>query len=285
MAIVDLLITYIDQVTTEVSQETTPDSLDPNKIGDIGTDLANILKDFLPAQNRFNISAGTDFPTGGEDTDLYYRYISGGIQILRNIVGVWTLLATIPFGFLIPDGILVGLRVSVITTTATVTPGAWVIDNVKYSKDTQTEFTLAAKDPSFDRWDLIYADENNDILIETGIATLVPVKPDIPADCILVDYVYVPAVGLPYALGSPPQSSISPEPLEILASMQDVDGIYTLIWNDAKITQFGVYGRFQVEQAGTYQDVPIKVNKSLITNKPISYEFSLSSIDSLIHII
>lgn len=284
MAIIDQLIAYTTQVSTDISTETTADSLDPSIIGSMGTDLADILKDFLPKQNNFIVTAGTDFPLGGGDTDLYFRYIAGNIQVYRNIIGIWTELATIPISFGIPDGIMVGLRLSVLSQTVTITPGAYIIDNAKYSVDVQTQFTLDPADLSFDRWDLVYADKFDDLIIITGTPTLVPIKPDLPTECIVVDYIYIPAVGLPYALSSPPFTSISPEPLVALASAQ-IAGIFNVLWNDAKVSQFGVYGRFKVEQAGTYQDVPITINKDITTNKPTSYDFNLSGIDSLIHII
>lgn len=284
MAVEDLLLAYKLQVTTDVSQETLPDTLDPGKIGSIGTDLADILIPELPKQNRFNVGAGTSFPIGGADTDLYYRAIVNGIQILRNIEGVWTLLATIPIGISLPDGIFVGLRTSILVDIVSVTSGAWIISNVKYSKSTQTQFTLAAKHLSFDRWDLIYADTNNQILILTGTPTLTPVKPTIPANCIVVDYAYIPAIGSPYLLAGQSISVTSAAPIPALTSSQ-VSGIFTLTWNSARVAQFGVYGRFLVEQGNTYQTVPITIIKDISTNNPTAYEFDLSNIDSLIHII
>lgn len=291
MAIEDLLLAYKQQVNTEVSQETQPDTIDPDKVGSIGTDLADILIDFLPQQNKFSVGSGDDFPIGGSDTDMYFRSLSGAIQVIRNIDGVWTVLATIAVGITLPDGILIGLRTSILANVVTVSDGAWSIDNIKFSKDTQTQFTLEPKDISFDRWDLIWADKDALIRIVTGTPSLVPVKPEIPIELggpdygITVDYVYVPAIGQPYLLTGQPTTITTATPLEVSAAMQDADGIYTLLWNDSKVTQYGTFGRFQVEQMNTYQEVPIKINKDINTNLPISYEFNLSNIDTLIHII
>lgn len=284
MGIVDLLSSYKSQVTSGVSQETQLNTLDPDIIGSIGTDLADILLSELPKQNRFDIDSGAAHPIGGADTDLYYKSVANGLQVYRNINGAWTLLTTIPIGIALPDGVLVGLRTSISTTTVTVSRGAWIIDNVKYNKDTQTEFTLAPKNASFDRWDLVYADKNNAVLIQTGVAALVPVKPAIPANCIDVDYVYVPSVNPAYLLTGQSFSATSPAPIPAFSTSQSVDGLFILNWDASKVSQFGLYGRFLVEQLSTYQSVPIKINKSN-TGLPISYEFNLSNIDSLIHII
>lgn len=200
MAVEDLLITYKQDKNTNVAQETDANSLDPSTIADLGIDLADILIDELPKQNRFGITASNADPVGGNDTDLHYKAILNGIEIYRNIVGVWTLMGTIPLGLSYPNGILIGLRTSIQNNIVTVTSGTWSISNIRYTKATQTQFTLAPKDASFDRWDLIYAGTNNDVLIITGTPTLVPDKPVLPANTIEVDYAYIPAVGDPYLL-------------------------------------------------------------------------------------
>ena len=263
MAIQDQLQAYIEQVTTVISQETQPDTLDPNTIGDMGTDLADILYDYLPNQNRFVVTAGTASPTGGGDTDIYYRGVAGGIEVYRNILGTWTLLATIPVGFTLPDGILVGLRTSVAADVVTVTSGAWSIANAKYAKSTQTQFTLAAKDANFDRWDFIYADENDDVLILTGTATSTPVKPAIPANTIEVDYIYVPAVGLAYPLSNPNVDAGLPVVRKTIAAAQP--DVYTLSVGElAAINTYSRYPNFVAIIGGTpFPDIQPTYNGTL----------------------
>lgn len=284
MPIVDQLQAYKVQVNADISTQTDPDSITPDLVGSIGVDLADILLGELPKINNFDVKAGAAIPTGGQDTFMYFRGTLSGIEIYRKIGAIWTLLGTIPLGITYPDGILSGLRTSLASNIVTVTPGSWAISNVKYNKNTQTQFTLAAKDVNFDRWDLIYANKLNQILILTGIATLIPVKPTIPVDCLEVDYVYIPAIGSPYLLAGQVVISTTPEPLEALAVNQVAD-IFTLVWDVAKVNQYGKYGRFLVEQNNTYQQVPITINKDPFTGDPTSYEFNLSSLDSLIHII
>ena len=73
------------------------------------------------------------------------------------------------------------------------------------------------------------------------------------------------------------------DPVNAQASDQ-VDGIYTLIWDADKKNRYGSYGRFQVEMSNSYQTVPITILKDG-SGKPTSYQFQLDGIDSLIHII
>lgn len=235
MVIEDLLIAYKAQVNVDVAQQVDANTIDPDTVANIGIDLANILQDELPKQNRFVIGSGTASPSGGADTDLYFKALSNAIEVYRNIEGTWTLLATIPLDIALPDGILVGLRTSITGSLVTVYPGAWAINNAKYEKYTQTQFTLAASHASFDRWDLIYADANDDILIITGTPTLVPVEPTLPADCVIVDYAYIPAVGVPYLLGGQNNTSTAYNNTTVQLTAPELNTQYPGVGLDFKV--------------------------------------------------
>lgn len=194
-ALEDLLWAYIQQVTLDISQETELDSISPDMVGSIGTDLANILRNELPKIVAGNISAGPDLPTGGEDKDLYYQSGLDGITIHKNTGGVWNSIAVIPIGLTsLVDGVLTGLRVSMAGFVATVSSGSWIIQNGLFRKANQSQFTLGAAHATLLRYDLIYANKNNEVLLIAGTPGEAPVAPDLPANTILVETITVPSV-------------------------------------------------------------------------------------------
>lgn len=195
------ITSYIQQVNNDISTETDPNSIDPSMVGGIGIDLANLLLPYLLQINALNITGGAAAPTGGQENDVYFRGLLNSIQIYRNVAGNWVPGNSIPIGISYPNGILAGLRTLISGYILTVTPGSWAINNTAYSKGTQTQLTIAPTDLNFSRWDLIYADTNNDILMTTGVASSVPAKPALPANTILVDYIYVPVPGTPFSTG------------------------------------------------------------------------------------
>ena len=61
-------------------------------------------------------------------------------------------------------------------------------------------------------------------------------------------------------------------------------GIFTIPWDAAKKAKYGPYGRFIVEMESSYEISPIQISKDS-DGKPNAYIFTLSGINSLIHII
>lgn len=200
MSIQNDIAAYKQVVNNDVSTQTDPNSIAPNTVGSIGIDLADIILPELLKINGFVISGGAALPTGGTINDVYLRSALNAIQIYRNINNVWQQVGTLPLGVTYPDGILIGLRTQINAYIVTVSPGSWAINNVRYNKDTQTQLTVSPQDINYGRWDLIYADSANAIGLVTGVASTSPVKPALPANSILVDYVYVPNVGVPFLL-------------------------------------------------------------------------------------
>lgn len=187
---------YVTSVMNNVTTKVTVDSISPVDVGDIGTDLADLLLPYLEVINNYGITGGTSAPSdaNGQDLDLYFRINGTIFYIYRKVGGTWgTPLVQLTFGVTFPDGPLINLRVSVSGMDATVTPGGWVISNVIYSKGTQTGFTIPTADLNFARYDLIYANTSGQILYLQGNAASTPSFPTTPANCIVVDYIVVPS--------------------------------------------------------------------------------------------
>lgn len=193
MAIRDLLLNYINQVTTVVIQETQINSLDPDKIGSIGTDLAEILLGFLPTLSSAQINGGTALPNGGADGDLYFRSNGGNVTIYRNVDGTWGPLGSFPIGFTLADGKMVGLNVYIKDNIVTVTAGQWVVNGSPYDKAVQTQFNIPTAHNTLQRQDLIYAGAADDA-IGYVIGTPGMGQPNTPANSIIVDVIIVPAL-------------------------------------------------------------------------------------------
>lgn len=195
MNVEDLLLAYIQKVNLSVSTKDEVDSIAPDEVGDIGIDLANILRQILPTQNRFTVTAGTDVPVGGADTDLYFQSGLNQITIWRNSNGEWISTAIIPTGLTsLVDGKLTGLRVALSGFVATITDGSWIIDNGLYKKETQTQIQIAPAHATLFRYDSIYANKSNAVLLSPGVASETPIAPEIPDDSILVETITVPSV-------------------------------------------------------------------------------------------
>lgn len=221
---------YITSVMNNVTTKVTVDSISPVDVGDIGTDLADLLLPYLQVINNYGITGGTSAPSdaNGDDLDLYYRINASTFYIYRKVGGTWgTPLVQLAFGVTFPDGPLINLRVSVSGMDVTVTPGGWVISNVIYTKGTQTAFVIPAKDLNFYRYDLIYANTSGQILYSTGVASSTPAFPTTPANCIVVDYIVVPSSSSGYnpysyygASGGNPSGTI------LVTGTSDINGEY-----------------------------------------------------------
>jgi len=189
------LNSYRTVVNADVSTQILPNSVDPATAGAIGTDLADTIEPFLEAINNNGLLGGAGLPSDldGEDLDLYYRNVVNAIEIYRKVDGSWTPQISIPIGISIPDGVLTSLRTTIAGFLVTVAAGSWAISNVIYQKLTQTQFTLTDADLNYTRFDLIYANEDGEILKQDGIASISPAYPATPANCIVVDYAIVSA--------------------------------------------------------------------------------------------
>lgn len=221
---------YIVSAMTNVTTKVTINSISPVDVGDIGTDLADLLLPYLQIINNYGLTGGTTAPNDidGQDLDQYIRINGTTFYVYRKVGGTWgTPLVQLTFGVTFPDGPLINLRVAVSGFDATVTPGGWVINNVIYQKLTQTAFVIPAADLNFDRYDLIYADTSGQVLYTAGVASSTPAFPTTPANTIVVDYIIVPSSSsgnLPYSYygsaGGDPASS------KLISGTSDVNGEY-----------------------------------------------------------
>lgn len=233
MSVASEIAAYKVQVTNDVTSKTAINTISPDNVGDMGTDLADLIKPWLQIVEAGGgtISGGTAVPSDltGANGDVYYRITSGQFYVYRKESGSWINYVNLTLGFTFPDGPLINLRVSVAGYNATVTPGGWVIDNIIYQKATQTAFVIPAPDLSFDRYDLIYADKSNQVLYQSGVASSSPAFPTTPADTIVVDYIIVPSGasgGLPYSFYG--NGGASPSNTTLVIGVSDINGEFDL---------------------------------------------------------
>lgn len=224
---------YIIAVVAAITSKTGINTISPENVGDADTDFANLILPYLQwvADGGGEVTGGTAEPddVDGADTDWYFRINAGRFYVYRKFSGSWMALVDLEIGYSFPDGPLINLRVAVSGSDATVTPGGWVINNVIYQKLTQTAFVIPAADLNFDRYDLIYADTNGDVLYQQGVASSTPAFPTTPANTIVVDYIIVPSSSsgaLPYSYygsaGGDPANS------KLISGTSDVNGEFDL---------------------------------------------------------
>lgn len=209
-----LIAAYIVLANQLVGSKVAVDSIDPTDVASLGIELAELLLPILNTINDFAITGGTVPPdnSNGIDLDLY---IQGGTSLIfwRKRNGTWIQEASVPLGIQIVDG-NISLRASVNEMIVTVSAGSWGINNIIYSKATQTQLTITAADLNFNRIDTIVADNTSAIYLLNGVASSNPTPAALPANSIVVDYVYVPSSSsgdLPYISDSnyPPVGTTS----------------------------------------------------------------------------
>lgn len=231
MAYDQLLSAYKVQVNQLVGSKVAEDSIDPTDVAAIGIQLADLLIPILNTINDFAITGGTIPPDNenGIDFDLY---IQGGTSLVfwRKRNGIWVQEAAVDLGIQIVDGNIT-LQASVNEFVVTVSAGSWGINNIIYSKAVQTQLNLTAADLNFNRIDTIVADTTGTIYILNGVASANPNPAALPANSIVVAFVYVPASSsgdLPYI------SDSNASPSTIID-----DAIVSLVktWSSSKINR------------------------------------------------
>lgn len=192
MSITTDVIAYKASVDTKITTKDQPNTIPPDVVGDAFNDLADLLEQYYG--NNFNVLSGTGVPNNadGADIDLYFRN-NNPIEVYQKEGGIWVLKATLDLGIVFPDGPLIGLQTAISGFDVMVTSGGWTINNVIYRKDIATGFTLSPADLNFGRYDLIYADTNNDILIEEGTPSSTPAIPTLSSNTVMVDVAFIPA--------------------------------------------------------------------------------------------
>lgn len=222
---------YTTLINQLVGSKVAPDSVDPTDVVTIGKALADLLLPILNGINDFAITGGTLPPdnANGIDLDLY---IQGGTSLTfwRKRNGIWSQEAVTPLGIQIIDGNIT-LQASVNDQVVTVSAGSWGINNIVYSKAVQTQLNLTAADLNFNRIDTILANTSGDVLLLNGVASSNPDPAALPANSIVVAYVYIPASSsgdLPYI------SDSNSSPSTIID-----DAIVSLVktWSSAKINR------------------------------------------------
>lgn len=227
MSVASEIAAYKVQVVTDVTSKTMINTISPENVGDMGTDLADLILPWLEIVEAGGgaIWGETYAPTTeGENGDWWFRISGGQFFVYRKEAGTWNAYVNLSIGIVFPDGPLINLRVNVNGFDVIVTAGGWVIDNVIYQKLTETNFTVPAADLNFYRYDLIYADINSDILYLEGVAASTPNFPATPADSIVVDYIIVP----PSSSGQSPYSfyggGMSTPDSFLISGTSDVNG-------------------------------------------------------------
>lgn len=229
MSVASEIAAYKLTVVNNITSKVAINSISPENVGDSDTDLADLIQPWLEmVEFGQEVFGETYAPTiEGSDGDWWFQISGGTFYVYRKISGSWVAKVNLTIGIVFPDGPLINLRVAVSGFDATVTPGGWVINNVIYQKLTQTAFVIPVADLNFDRYDLIYADTNGDVLYQQGVASSTPAFPTTPANTIVVDYIIVPSSSsgnLPYSYygsaGGDPASS------KLISGTSDVNGEY-----------------------------------------------------------
>lgn len=238
---------YKQLVIQAVASKVSEDSIDPADVASIGLQLADLLAPILNTINDFGITGGTLPPdnTNGIDLDLY---IQGGTTLVfwRKRSGIWVAEASVELGIQIVDGNIT-LQASVNEQVVTVSAGSWGINNIIYSKATQTQLNLTAADLNFNRIDTIVADTTGAIYLLNGVASSNPNPAALPVNSIVVAYVYIPASStgdLPYI------SDSNSSPTTII---DDLIISLSKTWSSQKITDY--------------------INSSSLTEEKISFDW------------
>ncbi|SMC45678.1 hypothetical protein [Pedobacter africanus] len=229
---------YKKLVIQAVASKVSEDSIDPGDVASIGLQIADMLLPIINTINDFGITGGTLPPNNvnGIDLDLY---IQGGTSLVfwRKRSGIWVAEASVELGIQIVDGNIT-LQASVNEQVVTVSAGSWGINNIIYSKATQTQLNLTAADLNFNRIDTIVADATGAIYLLNGVASSNPNPAALPANSIVVAYVYIPSSSsgdLPYISDSnSPPVPIYDVPKPWTSEPTPLDGYRSFIIDDVE---------------------------------------------------
>ena len=205
-------------VNDDIVAKDTVNSIDPADVGNNIIQNLEALTPFIEAINAFTIYTGSDNPNdaNGVEGDEYWQTNGGvSLRVWRKTTTNWVIQTVIPLGISYQDGIIIGLRTQMLGfDSVQVTSGSWAIGNVVYSKAIPTILAFEPAEIGSDRIDLIYADKLGQVLYLEGAPSGTPIKPDLPADTIEVDAIYIPAsgTGLPYLFSSGTANEVPTNP-------------------------------------------------------------------------
>lgn len=94
----------------------------------------------------------------------------------------------------LPDQIISGLGLSIVSINVVVQPGTWRIGGVIYSKGTTTNLAYDAQDATQFRYDTVYADTSNSIHLVSGVLSPTAgtaIQPDVPDNTIPIGYILI----------------------------------------------------------------------------------------------
>lgn len=229
---------FITSVQQRVTGKSTVNSIDQVDVGGSITDLATLLLPIINDINGFNILTGTIPPTSGQgnNSDLYFQ---GGnsIVIYRKENGIWITKGTISLGINIVDG-NISVQSSVNGMVFTSSSGQWGINNVIYTKATQTQFTVPTQHATLNRIDAVFANNvgSGTLSYQTGTASNTPTEPTPPANSIVISYIYVPSLA----------SGVLPYIANTNSCGNGANAKTTITGTQADIEAFGSFGRLSV---------------------------------------
>lgn len=267
-----LLDAYKALVNQLIGSKVAEDSISPTDVAQAHIQLADLLEPILNTINDFAITGGTLPPVdaSGQDLDLY---IQGGstLAFWRKRNGVWIMEAEVDLGIQIIDGVL-SLQASVSGQVVTVSPGSWAINNIIYNKATQTQMNLTPANLNFDRIDVVVADTTGGISLIDGTASSSPAEPTIPANTVVVSYVYVPSESsgnLPYIADS--NTPLAP-PSQALPDGIINPGEFTI--NSSSLAIFSLpfkYRLLNVVHTGTQNNLQLNVPDPIYSRIDVIY--------------
>lgn len=189
-----LLTAFKTSVNQRITVKNITDSIDPVDVGGSITDFADTILGALNSINEFNILGGLAAPTQGQgnEDDVYIQY-GTNLIFWKKDNNAWVSKVNASFGIDIPDG-NINIQYRISGMTVTVSSGVWYINNSRYQKTVQTQFTVPAADLNFDRIDAIFANNSNQIIYASGTASANPdnTKPATLSNQIVIAYIYVP---------------------------------------------------------------------------------------------
>lgn len=180
---------HIDGIKTFIKSPQVPDGVnshDAVAFGQIGNLFGNGVGSIGGGKYGLagSLSQNTTITTGAFTLNINGRMTVSGVPV--NPTDVVRLQ-----DILLPDGIVSGLGLNISGSNVIIAAGTWRISNTLYSKSTSTTLALDGQDATLSRFDLIYADNTNNIHLLSGTLAINPDVPTVPIGTIAVGTVLI----------------------------------------------------------------------------------------------
>lgn len=163
----------------------------------------------------------------------------------------------------LPDSIVSGLGLTLVSTNVVVASGSWRIHNLIYSKGTSTTLAVDAQDATLSRFDAVYATTTNTIGVVSGTLSASPDIPSIPGGTLLIGTILITPTSV--TTGIPPTTTyIDTTTVQTISITGQKTFLYNPIlsdtivnpqqavngnWVDATYQRKGKYVQYDIEDA------------------------------------